>query len=241
MSNTLPIAPTLTITWEQELQDVSKSSDRMIFSDDPVALGLAAYRLWKTQAVTRFCDFDQLTVENEDRQIAEHLRSYYKERTQNILFDVLQKGQNGTSEFRKKLALIAVNQYKDYVNQDLGLFYRLPYFYHEDLALDLVIANSTVVDPTFYSQAINQTQQLCLTPMQRVFRSRSAGESVMFWFLNQAHSGIYQITVLCSNPLLSLFDSMFQQSKLTVTAKVNPARLRGQKLVYGKLSNIMLA
>jgi hypothetical protein len=237
MSNTLliddlpPVAPEM----------FKVPDDRIIFHNDPVVLGVAAYRLWKTQDLTRWTDFKDIAVDSEDHLVAQHLKSYYRERTQHILFDVLRKGTNGVSEFRKKLALIAVDQYKDYVERDRGLFYRLPYFYHEDQALDRVFAKGAATNPKYYSQFVNNTQTLCLTPLERVFRSRRSAESVLFWFLDQEQQGIYQITVLSNNQLLSLFDSMFEQPVLNVTANINPAQIRGRKLVYGKLSNIKLA
>jgi hypothetical protein len=234
MSNILSID-----NWVTELSKGPET--RIIFRDDPVVLGVAAYRLWKTQALTRWTDFSDITVESEDHLVAQNLRSYYQERTQHILFDVLRKGTNGVSEFRKKLALIAVDQYKDYVERDRGLFYRLPYFYHEDLALDRVSAKSTTTDLHYYAQSASQAQELCLTPLERVFRSRRSTEAVLFWFLDQAQQGLYQFTVLSNNPLLSLFDSMCEQSLLNVTANTLPARLRGRGLLYGNISNIKLA
>jgi hypothetical protein len=234
MSNILSID-----NWATELSKGPET--RIIFRDDPVVLGVAAYRLWKTQALTRWTDFNDIAVDSEDHQVAQHLRSYYQERTQHILFDVLRKGSTGVSEFRKKLALIAVDQYKDHVERDRGLFYRLPYFYHEDLALDRVFAKSAVTDLNYYAQFVNQTQTLCLTPLERVFRSRRSMESVLFWFLDQEQQGIYQITVLSNNPLLSLFDGMFEQPVLNMTANITPKWTRDRKLVYGNISNIKLA
>jgi hypothetical protein len=104
-----------------------------------------------------------------------------------------------------------------------------------------VFATNTVADPyRYYAQFVNSAHDMQLAPLERVLCSRRRFELVQFWFHDRDRDGVYQISVASNNPLLSLFDSLFQQPTLPVTANIAPALLHGRRAVYGNVFNIKL-
>lgn len=190
-------------------------ADPPVFSDDPVALSCASYRLWRTTG-ERFARLERLTPEPEDRAMAEALKLYYREKTQDTLFLTLKavKGQ-AVSDFRRKLHLISMDRLM-ITQAELGLVYRLPYFYHEDLAIDRVVAStiSTVPRPEHQpGSAVRETW--CLQPLQRIFKSRKHSETWQFWFTDSDKEA-YMLSLHRDNPLLQMFDTLFDKHELTL-------------------------
>jgi hypothetical protein len=67
--------------------------------------------------------------------------------------------------------------------EELGLLYKLPYFYQEDCALEQVVA--TTVSAEFQLPHLSQLTDYTLTPVVEILKSRKGGESVEFVYRNQ--------------------------------------------------------
>jgi hypothetical protein len=229
--------------WLDEIGKETPEPKTTVFTEDPIALGCAAYRVWTTNHVTRWMDFEHLTVEAEDREHADRIRKYYQERTNHILIDILKNGPTAVSEFRKKLSLIVHNQMHEYTAQDRGILYKLPYFYHEDTALERLFAMNAPAE--YYRDLADSNprpQQFRLTLLDSVLVSRKHGETTQYWFRDDATPALYQWTIKNDNPLHSLVRSIVQQPRIDVRALAVTKHIRHHtNSIYRSIFNVELA
>lgn len=182
-----------------------KSGDPVVFKDDPVAMAIAVHRCWKHSptAGNRWADLETATVTQEDRQVSAELRRYYADR---IMMTML--GNNKISDFRRKLYGVVTNSAS--LNKgDVGLLYRLPYFYDEDLALDRIMAQTTPLIQRVPTERI----QGRFTIIETVLRSRRAGDYTQLWMTQEGSSAPYMITVKCDNPFHRLIVKLLEQPR----------------------------
>jgi hypothetical protein len=233
MGNIISVSNEEFAAWLDEIRTEALTPKTMRFDEDPVALGCAAYRMWKETNVVRWQEFDHLVVSDVDRDLANRIRTYYRARTEHILFDVLKRGTASVSEFRKKLALIAAGQMTEFTKQDLGILYKLPYFYHEDTALDQVFDRNAPAEYYSTPQPLCQ-QRLRLQLLDRVLVSRKHGETVQYWFTSPDTPALYQWSVQTNNPLHSFVESFVRFREITISARttVKPIRHRPNGVHY---------
>lgn len=172
--------------------------------DDPVVLACAAYRTYQENPRLRWVDFDQVVVWQDDREEAERLKAYYRNRFVETTFKMLKSTNNQSlSSFRRKLYLLCNNDLQ-ITDREVGLLHRLPYFYAEDLALDEVMQSTESV--ATHIPAHKQTLNLTLS--KKILRSRNSGESYQYWFRDDTNSHAYMLSVKTDNILANLFDSI---------------------------------
>lgn len=203
--------------WLNELtKSEQKTHEPISFKEDPVAMACASYRAWTTNFVNRWSDLESVVVQDQDRQKASELKAYYRSR---MTFQALRDGV-ALSAYRKKLAAI-VSDTHVYTKQDIGILYRLPYFYQEDQDVDQVMAqtqDSAKHQPNFEGS---------LFPLKRVFRSRRAGEWVDFYFASEQSTAPYLLVVKSDNPLISIIEALFKQPSFRVRAHLHTKSPRG--------------
>ena len=202
------------------------------FKDDPVAMAFSSYRAWKENHTSRWVDLGAVPVNEQDRTNAELLRSYYR---RVMTWQALKNGTGNASTFRRKLAAIASNTHT-YTKEDIGLLHRLPYFYYEDLALDRVFAATK--DPV---QDIGRAERIetTLTPVERILRSRRAGDYIHFYWKDQ-NSVPNLLVVKSDNTLISIVEALFKQPTIKLQAVAFPKHPRGyhqSRTVY-QLANV---
>jgi hypothetical protein len=223
----------LTIDWD-DFKAVFKSTDPepdMTFADDPVAMAWAAYRVYLTTPALRWIDFADVEVTEQDRVQAQEIRSYY---TGRILMDAM-KSKNSMSEFRKKLYGLLIGE-TGLKKKDIGLLYRLPYFYVEDTDLDQVIAQTQSASVMF-GTAIAGT----FTLIKRILVSRRSGDYVHFWLQHHKRSEPFLIVVKTDNPLLSLLTGILEKSvQLSATAHLKRHRGYHRNRYFHQLGNVEL-
>jgi hypothetical protein len=205
------------------------------FEDDPVALSITSYLIWKNQPHRRWVPVNEVgRVTPEAREMAHDLRKYFLHRS---TMKVLQ-GQTPT-EFQYKLNAF-LSDIRPLKIDELGMLYRLPYFWQEDLALDQVFEGASQIDldgPAMYS-VTTHTQ---LTPVREVFKSRKSGDFVQFWFQDtDGHRALYEVK--SDNKLISVFRSLYRQPSLQVKAQAQMQALRGSHIRtrFWRLSNLEL-
>lgn len=186
------------------------------FDQDPVALGCAAYRIWHTDKLVRFTEFERIQVLPEDIEMANNLCDYYISQTTNLLFDAI-RNSDKVSEFRKKMTLIVHRQMVDFTLQDRGILYKLPYFYHEDTALTRVFKDNK--EENYF---LSPTRVRCeLNPLERILISRKHGDTVQFWFTTQSQPGLFMWPVQTSNPMLRLVEGLFRRPSMVVETDIH--------------------
>lgn len=200
--------PDLITNLYEELEDAldwstpKKTAKLVTFKEDPVALSCASYRLWKTGG-PRWSDINFAPVSEEDRVTAAQLKKYYRER---LVIDALKHGTNGRSEFRNKLAKLVVDELQ-FTDQEIGMLYRLPYFYEEDCALDRVVAQTETAEENFRGHKQTATYTL----IEKVFRSRRSGDYYNYWLASDVDKAAYYVTIKDDNSMRPLFESVIQR------------------------------
>ena len=234
--------PNLTIAPadSQRLQDLLNSINEVkpepiTFSDDPVAMAFASYRAWKENHTSRWVELGSVPVTEQDRVNAQELRAYYR---RTMTWQTLKTGTGNASPFRRKLAAIVTDTY-EYTKQDIGLLHRLPYFYHEDLALDRVFAATKDPEgiPSIRAYEVVDT----LMPVERILRSRRAGEYIHFYWKNE-RGFPYLLVAKHDNPLISLIEGLFKQEKIKIQGIAFPKHARGYHhgRMFLQLANVEL-
>jgi len=176
-----------------------------MFYDDPLALSCASWRMFKEEPERRWTNIDVVKATQEDRTMAQQIRDYYNQRyTMQVL-----KGRPLT-EYQQKAAqfLIGLHQLN---TDELGLLYKLPYFYIEDTGIDSIV-NTTAS----YEKPLNRDHvEYTLTPVKEIFRTRKGGETVQFWYYDQDN---HAVLVECrgTDALLPMLRGLFRQPKIQV-------------------------
>jgi hypothetical protein len=210
------------------------------FSDDPVALSITSYLIWLKNPRRRWVSVDEVAqVAPEARSMAQELRTYYLHRgTMKIL-----QGHQPTEFQNKMMGLLADT--RRLKTDELGILYRLPYFWQEDLALDLIFEGAVNIDvkpagphlPVWHTV----TTHARLTPVREVLKSRKSGDFVQFWFANSDGERC-MYAVRADNSLISLFRSLFKRESMQVKATAMLHRMPGSHIrtSYWKLSGLEL-
>lgn len=184
--------------WKTDLTKFEiKQSQPMVFKDDPVAQAWASYRRWKDGG-SRWVDLEEVTVTEEDRAKSAEIRSYYADR---ILITMLRN--KSVSEFRKKLYGVVTNSMQ--LNKaDVGLLYRLPYFYEEDLAVDRVVEQTQGLTARTETDRVEAQ----FTVLEKVFKSRRGGDYTQFWMKSDRHSAPFAMVIKHDNPYHRLVNAI---------------------------------
>lgn len=206
-----------------------KASPPLVLKDDPVVLSMASYRVW-TNTGARWVDLENVTVASDDRVHANDLRKYYAGQ---MTMDAL-KGEGLRTTFRKKLYAIATNCH-EYTKEDVGLLYRLPYFYEEDLTLDRLVNEFTSVEV-----GVKKEIHGVFSLHKRMLRSRRSGEYYHYWLRQEGSSHLFKLVVKADDPLRTLVESLLAQPR-EYTATAYYKGMQGQRQFnYIQLGNMQL-
>jgi hypothetical protein len=213
-------AKDLTVAYDNDFytRDLKQKSEspKASFSDDPLALSCASWRIFKDEPERRWTNLDVVKATSEDRAMAQSIRDYYNQRyTMQVL-----KGRQLT-EYQQKTAQFLSGLYH-LKTDELGLLYKLPYFYTEDCGIDIVVESTES-----YERPLNRTHdKYTLTPVKQIFRTRKSGEIVQFWYRDQDR---HAVLIQCkgTDPLLNMLRGLFSQPQIHVQSHVKLAAFDG--------------
>lgn len=201
-------------------------------TDDPIALSCAAYRRYHDNTSTlreRFPDLRLMTVEHDDRAMAESIRDYYRNK---IAIKALTDA-NSMTPYYQDLYELLIGQVQ-LERRHMGMIYRLPYFYVEDQArIQLGQLVKTDLNPDYRTvyPSIDYVRQEKLEPVMRIFRGRKDSEVTEFWFRD-----VYDWPVLLSvgtnNNLLSIIEDFFNRPSITLEAGFFIGQVRGNDFFH---------
>jgi hypothetical protein len=208
------------------------STKPLIFQDDPIALGCAAYRKGiETNMAVRFSELDSLKATEQDHQQAATIREFYRNR---IMVRALTNTAPVTAFYHDLYELVTNSV--EVQHRHLGMIYRLPYFYIEDLArgeLENLFSNTTVLNRLMTVDKEIHT----LVPISTIFRSRKGSEFWEYWFRNESGDPVLW-TVKHNNSLRSLVESLWTRSCFTVEAFFNVGQVRNQSFYHYYISDV---
>jgi hypothetical protein len=190
------------------------------FEDDPVALSCAVFREWQTHRLARFLDLTAATALPEDHATAARIRDYYGKK---FSYQLL-KG-HALSPFRQ--TLISLMAETHHVEQSqMGMLYRLPGFYHEDLETDHMFKHVTPGVEQVYKEWtqsdvgwVSQHRQFSLTPLRKIHRDAKPKERTRFWYLTQQGFALC-VTVANDNSMFQLFNSLYERGPVELAGHV---------------------
>ena len=130
---------------------------------------MTSYLIWKNNPQRRWIPITEVgQVTSEARALAHEIRKYYLHRsTMQIL-----KGHQPTEFQQKMIGFLADT--RPLKVDELGILYRLPYFYQEDLALERVFegAQAIKVGEKEFPSWQPMTKHVPLTPVREVLKSQ---------------------------------------------------------------------
>jgi hypothetical protein len=204
----------------------------LILMDDPIALSCAAYRkAVDTDMAVRFTDLNSVKATDQDHELAETIRKYYANR---IMFRTLSNSAPVTKFYRDLYELVV--RFSRVQHRHLGMIYRLPYFYVEDLAreeLEKHFSNTSVLN----CQLTVDKETQVLVPVSKIFRSRKSNEIQEYWFRNELGQAVLW-AVNHNNALRSIIESLWTRPSITVEALFNVGQVRTQSFYHYYLSSV---
>jgi hypothetical protein len=177
------------------------------FPDDPLALSCASYRLYKEDPHRRFTNIDLVNATPEDRVQAQAIRDYYNQR---YTMRVLKGGK--LTEYQQKTAQF-LSGLHHLTTEELGLLYKLPYFYEEDRALEQVATGTNSVE--FRLPHLSEMTEYTLVPLVEIFKSRKGGEFVEFVYRDQNNQAVV-IIVRAGDNMVAMLRGLFRQPCIKV-------------------------
>lgn len=175
---------------------------------------------------------DNITADTEAR--AEEIRKYY---TKRFFWDALKNGKP-LSPIRTRIVQLLENRITECNDNDVGIYYKLPYFYEEDRTYEEFgkLYNTEKLTPLGNRRSNKFAKRLKFIKSTKGIQKNT--KSKHFWFSDDKKD-LYGIAIELSNPLLSLFEQIIEHNPTPIfETYLKEARL--DKLHYYKLYSFNL-
>lgn len=204
------------------------------FDLDPLVLSVAAKDLVADNCNLPYMDLGdprvQAHVNDSHIVLAEEIRTYYsKKYFWNNLKD------NRLSDFRQRASYLLSNRCRECKDTDIGIYYKLPFFFEEDRCYDDFKRKYSTIDIPEAAKNIAHLDLKYLKTTQSRQRRRRVKR---VWFTDQTYLYVVEATV--DNPLLPLFTQMANDN-LTLSLDARYTRDRIDRMQFYKLFNFTLA
>ena len=143
--------------------------------------------------------------------------------------------------------LLSISQGAVLRRDHLGLLYRMPYFYAEDVKRDELASHYSTKVPASVAgrQAwrpapLLEHQVQDLRPVTQILRTRRSGDVDEYWWRNSEDQPVLW-SVVSNNPLRSVVDSLWRRDHVTVRAFFHHGQVRGQDFWHWFVSSVELA
>lgn len=225
------------VTWadEEDYVSVFEASDykesTTEFKVDPLE---AAVALKKLQIETgHYYDIQDPRVldgiNDSTKEQAEDIRKYY---TKKFFWSNLTQTKP-LSSFRSRLCVLLETHTKSLKSQDIGIFFKLPWFYEEDMAYEdfkKVYKTTDLPELERTYPKVKQTVTLKFLKTTKSWQKNRKLEN--FWFTKDDY--LYNIGVTLDNPLRDMFVSMLAENE-TCTFETYLSEDRLDQLHFYKL------
>ncbi len=179
------------------------------YKEDPLALACAVKRQdTETPGVYFRLDSERLSVTDEDTELSEKIRSYYSKKW---FWQVL-KDASRMSDFRRRACHLLESRIHDCSEQDSGIYFKLPWFYQEDMIYDDFKKTYNTIDiPTIVYGSRAVKSEFELTYLKSSVCKQQKRKLERFWFTNGTY--LYNIEITQDNPLIEMFRNMIEPGK----------------------------
>lgn len=209
------------------------------FKEDPLVLSVSVKDLMDQNPGQFFSLEDTRVTEhiNEDIKIkAEQIRKYYGRK---YFWNNLTNGTR-QSDYRGRVCYLLENRIHTCKDKDAGIYYKLPYFYDEDMIYDEFKKqyNTTDVPRIVYGGKAPAKKSLTLKYLKSTSSRQQKRNINRFWFTDDTY--LYGIEITNDNPLLELFKQLVVE-QVTVTFDTHHNVDRLDQMYFYKLYNFTLA
>lgn len=189
-------------------QLIKQEPPRIIKLDyDPLALSCVNYRLHQLGR-GQYHDLAMIgEPEPADQYRAEEIRAYYGAK---FTWQTLKEGK--ISSFRREAQAVMAGAL--ITDKNIGLLYRLPFFYMEDIDQEAVFEGL----PEYECSTILPATLGRFTLDRRVSVFRNKSEYIRYWLRAEGVAAPCAIVVDSKNTLKSLLDSMFERGSVDLIA-----------------------
>lgn len=194
--------------------DATQMSERITeFKEDPLVLSCVVKRFLETGQGYR--DMNDTTTVNDitedDRALAEKVREYF---TKKFFWRALSENRP-LSDYRRRLINLLENRIRNCKDQDCGIYYKLPYFYQEDVVYEEFKKN---LKTEKISDLGNSRQNKMLKRLEFLKTTLSAQRKrkiIRYWFKDD-NEFLYGLELTHDNPLLMIFDDYIAEHSTVV-------------------------
>jgi hypothetical protein len=209
------------------------------WNTDPLVLSCSAKEL--LQDGKGYLNLEDLAVlenvKSHHYDLAENIRKYY---TKKFFWKSLSDGRS-LSPFRQRLCYLLENRSLTTVDRDAGIYYKIPWFYDEDMNYDDFKKKYNTTDLPRYrppGHIYPQKQIISLTYLTTTVSRQQKRNLNRFWFTDETY--LYTVEVTNDNLLLNLFKQLVVD-QLTVTLETHYTIDRIDQMYFYKLHNFSLA
>lgn len=209
--------------------------------EDPLVISCVIKRLTLENEGIYYSLEDHRIIElitDQDRETAEQVRKYF---TKKFFWQNFTDNRN-ISPFRSRVCYLLENRVQDCQDQDLGIYYKLPWFYDEDMIYeDFKKSYNTTDVPNIVYGGIyggkRSREILNLQYLKNTFCYQRKRKIRRLWFTDQTY--LFSIELEDANPLLETFiDRLTSSSDVKLEAYRNIDRI--DKMWFYKIFNFKL-
>ena len=208
------------------------------FESDPLVRSVSAKDLADQNPSIHYGLQDDIRVKDNITPViearAEEIRRYY---TKRFFWDALKNGKP-LSPIRTRIVQLLENRIVECNDNDVGIYYKLPYFYEEDQTYEEFskLYNTKKLSPLGNKRSNKFAKRLQFVKTTKGIQKNT--KSKYFWFTDD-NRDLYNIDIELSNPLLSLFEQIIIDNPTPLfETYLKEARL--DKLHYYKLYSFKL-
>lgn len=177
------------------------------FEEDPLVLSVSLKDLsGKTEGYHYSMDDSRVldNITDDIRTEAEKIRKYYGKK----FFWTNLTNNRELSGFRSRTCYLLENRIRVCKDKDLGIYYKLPYFYDEDMSYDEFKKQYNTTDiPNFKLLGGKPVKSQLTLKYLKTTSSRQQKRNInRFWFTDDKY--LYNIEVMNDNPLLDMFHQL---------------------------------
>lgn len=203
------------------------------FKEDPLILACALKTYTSDGKGYLSLDSDNLVglITDADKELAEKIRDYY---TKKFFWKALSDARS-LSSFRSRLINLLENRITKCKDQDCGIYFKLPYFYEEDLVYEDFKKNlkTDEISPLGNSRHNKMTKSLEF--LKTTMSAQRKRKIVRYWFKDD-NDFLYGLELTSDNPLLMIFDDYLKDHK-PVLFETRLTEDRIDRMNYYKLYN----
>jgi hypothetical protein len=209
------------------------------FKEDPLVLSVSLKDLMDRNPGVYYSLEDLRVFENVNdsiRDLAEQVRKYYGKK----YFWTNLSSHQSLSDFRGRVCYLLENRIRTCKDKDAGIYYKLPYFYDEDMIYDDFKKQYNTADVPRIGSPVtpNVKHQLTLTYLKTTSCRQQKRNLNRFWFTDNDY--LYNIEIANDNPLLEMFKQLVTE-KVTVTLDTYYNVDRINQMYFYKLFNFTIA